>query len=105
MPTGYQEQDGLCKIKALGVQKAHGNGVVVANDNLAPCPGDTWVVLNTAAQGWRLDRLTAVVTGERGEAFTLRASWAASVRSVTFSPNARGGARRKFRFLTTVPFL
>jgi len=73
-PTGYQELDGLCKIKAANVQKAHED----ANDSPTRCPGDTWVILNTGAQGWGFDRLTTLIMGRGNEPFTLRASWAAS---------------------------
>jgi len=78
VPKAYQELSGLCKIKPFDVKEAHGNGVVIENGDFAPCPGDTWIILNTTAQGWGLDRLTAWITGNGSEAFTLRASWAAS---------------------------
>jgi len=89
VPTGYQELDGLCEIKASDMQKARADadGVVFANDSLTPCPGDTWVILDTGAQGWGFDRLTMLITGRGNEAFTLRASWAASVRSLPFTLN------------------
>jgi hypothetical protein len=75
----------LCKIKTPDVQEGRENGVDVVNASFASCPGDTWVILNTTAQGWGLDRLTTLVTGKGNEAFTLRASWPASVRFLSFS--------------------
>jgi hypothetical protein len=93
VPQSFQDHDGSCKINVVAVNKAHSDDVVPAKDSFAPSPGDTWVVLDTAAQGWGLDLLTTLITGKESEAFTFRASWAASVRSLLFSPDVMIGQK------------